>query len=176
MTRRSSSFAPPLSASLIRWPDDPTEIVTHQEKLNAATDDDVRASTDPHSGHVQSARSLAAAALDNSQARLFEAGETVTKPTFRGTVVVDDTRTITYTDDHCTLASVDRRGRGEYITPKDDGGHRLQSIGTVTSENGLIQPCTSATASTPATPPSNESLTRMRHQSRTERFSTVTSV
>jgi len=41
---------------------------------------------------------------------------------FRGTVVVYDTRTITYNDDHCTLATVDGRVRADYITPdKRDG-------------------------------------------------------
>jgi IS605 OrfB family transposase len=32
------------------------------------------------------------------------------------------TRTITYTDDHCTLATVDGRVRAEYVTPEDDEG------------------------------------------------------
>ena len=105
-----------------RWVDDPTEIITDQDDLNAVTHDDVRANTDRHSNHVQSARSLAADALDNCQDRLFEAGETANKPTFRGTVVVYGTGTTTYTDDHCTLATVDWRVRAEYITPKHDGG------------------------------------------------------
>ncbi|ERH08295.1 MAG: transposase [halophilic archaeon J07HX64] len=104
------------------WADDPTEIVTNKGNLNAATYDDVRSNTDLHSNHVQSARSLAAEALDNCQDRLFEAGETASKPTFKRTVVVYGTRTITYNDDHCTLATVDGRVRAEYVTPEDDEG------------------------------------------------------
>ena len=102
------------------WADDPTEIVSDQGDLNAATYEDVRSNTNLHSNHVQSARSLAAEALDNCQDRLFEAGETASKPTFKGTVVVYGTRTITYNDDHCTLATVDGRIRAEYVTPEDD--------------------------------------------------------
>lgn len=49
------------------WSDDPTEIVTNQNDLNTATYEDIRKETDLHSNHVQSARSLAATALDNCQ-------------------------------------------------------------------------------------------------------------
>ena len=103
------------------WAGDPTEIVTNQGDLNSATYDDVRSNTDLHSNHVQSARSLAAEALDNCQGRIFD-GKKASKPTFRGTVVVYGTRTITYNDDHCTLAAVDGRVRAEYVTPEDDEG------------------------------------------------------
>jgi len=101
------------------WADDPTEIVTDQGDLNAATYDDVREETGLHANHVQSARSLAADALDNCQDRIFD-GEKASKPTFRGTVVVYGTRTITYNDDYCTLATIDGRVRAEYITPEGD--------------------------------------------------------
>ena len=101
------------------WADDPTEIITDQGDLNAATYDAVREDTDLHSNHVQSARSLAADALSNCQDRIFD-GEITSKPTFRGTVVVYGQRTITYNDDHCTLATVDGRIRADYVTPEDD--------------------------------------------------------
>ena len=104
------------------WADDPTEIVTDQGDLNAATYDDVRGETDLHSNHVQSARNLAAEALDNCRDRLLEDGKKASKPTFRGTVVGYGTRTITYNDDHCTLATVGGRVRAEYVTPEDDDG------------------------------------------------------
>nr|WP_269785458.1 transposase [Halobacterium noricense] len=95
--------------------------MTDQGDLNAATYDDVREDTELHSNHVQSARSLAANALSNCQDRIFE-GEPASKPTFRGTVLVYSVRTITYNDDHCTLATVDGRIRAEYVTPEDDEG------------------------------------------------------
>jgi len=101
------------------WADDSTEIVTDQGTLNAATYDDVREDTDLHSNHVQSARSLAAGALSNCQDRIFDGGN-ASKPTFRGTVVVYGTRTITHNDDYCTLATIKGRIRAEYVTPEDD--------------------------------------------------------
>ena len=104
------------------WADDPTEIVTNQGDLNTVTYDDVREETDLHANHVQSARRLAADALDNCQDRILVNGKTASKPTFRGTVVVYGQRTITYNDDHCTLATVDGRVRAEYVTPEDDEG------------------------------------------------------
>lgn len=76
------------------WADDPTEIVTGQGDLNAATYDQVREDTELHSNHVQSARSLAANALSNCQDRIFD-GERASRPAFRGTVVVYGQRTIT---------------------------------------------------------------------------------
>jgi len=80
----------------------------------------VRGDTNLHSNHVQSARSLAADALISCQNQLFEPGKTASKPTFRGNVVVYGTRTITYNDEHYTLATVDGRVRAEYVTPEDD--------------------------------------------------------
>ena len=103
------------------WADDPRDIITNQRDLNAATYDEVRAQTDLHSNHVQSARRLAAEALANSQDRLFE-GATTSKPAFRGSVVVYGHRTITYNEDHCTLATVDGRVRADYVTPADETG------------------------------------------------------
>ncbi|WP_245800679.1 RNA-guided endonuclease InsQ/TnpB family protein [Natrinema saccharevitans] len=96
-------------------------MVTDKQDLNAATYDDVRENTGLHSDHVQSARSLAADPLSNCQNRLFDGGN-ASEPTFRGTVVVYGTRTITYNDDHCTIATVDGRIRAEYITPEDSEG------------------------------------------------------
>jgi len=104
------------------WDDDPTEIIDDQKQLNAATYDEVRELTELHSNHVQSARSLASTALGNCQDRILDEGKRASKPTFRGTVVVYGTRTITYNDDHCTLATVDGRVRAEYVTPDDDDG------------------------------------------------------
>lgn len=104
------------------WDDDPTEIIDNQKRLHDATYDEVRELTDLQSNHVQSARSLASTALGNCQDRILDEGKRASKPTFRGTVVVYGARTITYNDDHCTLATVDGRVRAEYVTPHDDDG------------------------------------------------------
>ncbi|MFD1572047.1 RNA-guided endonuclease InsQ/TnpB family protein [Halorubrum laminariae] len=104
------------------WDDDPTEIIDDQKQLNAATYDEVRELTELHANHVQSARSLASTALGNCQDRILDEGKKASKPTFCGTVVVYGARTVTYNDDHCTLATVDGRVRAEYVTPYDDEG------------------------------------------------------
>ena len=101
------------------WADDPTEILIDQRELNAATYDEVREQTNLHSNHVQSARRLAADALENCQDRIFD-GKSASKPAFRGTVVVYGQRTITYNDDYCTLATVDGRVRADFVTPEEE--------------------------------------------------------
>ncbi|WP_226021954.1 RNA-guided endonuclease InsQ/TnpB family protein [Halomicrobium salinisoli] len=111
------------------WADDPDQIVTGQGDLNTATYDDVREQTALHSNHVQSARRLAADALNACQARIFD-GKNASKPTFRGTVVVYNARTITYNDDHCTLATVDGRIRAEYVIPEDCDGTPFEEYWT----------------------------------------------
>ncbi|MCG1004924.1 MULTISPECIES: hypothetical protein [Halobacterium] len=156
------------------WGDDPTEIAD-QGDLNAATYDDVRDETDLHSNHDQSARSLAAEALSNCQDRLFETGETASKPMFRGTVVVYGIRTITYNDNHCTRATVDGRVRAEYVTPEDDEGTPFkeywgsdeweQCEATLHKRDGNYYPHIAV----------EKSRRWMRQQSRTERFSVLTS-
>ena len=103
------------------WADDPRDIITDEHDLNAATYDEVRAQTDLHSNHVQSARRLAADALENCQNRILEGGR-ASPPTFRGTVVVYGSRTVTYYDDHCTLATVAGRVRADYVTPENERG------------------------------------------------------
>ena len=101
------------------WADDARDIVSDQNELNAATYEEIREQTDLHSNHVQSARRLAAEALENCQDRIFEGG-TASNPTFRGSVVVYGSRPITYFDDHCTLATVDGRVRADYVTPEEE--------------------------------------------------------
>ncbi|QLD90826.1 IS200/IS605 family element transposase accessory protein TnpB [Natronomonas salina] len=103
------------------WSDEPTEIISDQGDLNAATYDEVREQTDLHSNHVQSARRLAADALKTCQDRIFD-GKKTSKPTFRGSVIVYGSRTITYNDDYCTLATVDGRVRAHYVIPEDETG------------------------------------------------------
>jgi IS605 OrfB family transposase len=99
------------------WTDDPTQIIDSKSKLHDATYSDVREETDLTANHVQAARSLAANALGNCKDRILEDGEKASKPEFRGTVVVYDSRTITYNDDHCTLSTVADRITAEYVLP-----------------------------------------------------------
>ena len=101
------------------WCDNPANIIDSNSKLHDATYEDVRDQTDLTANHVQAARSLAAEALDSCTELYFEEGQSISKPTFRGSVVVYDGRTVTFNDDHCTLSTTDGRVSAEYVFPED---------------------------------------------------------
>ncbi|WP_135826003.1 RNA-guided endonuclease InsQ/TnpB family protein [Halorussus ruber] len=104
------------------WSDDPTKIEDTKNTLHEQTYADVREQTSLQASLVQSARNLAADALGNCKDRILDDGKKTSKPEFRGSVVVYNGRTITYNDDHVTLATVDDRVRAEFVTPEDDTG------------------------------------------------------
>ncbi|MCD2203292.1 RNA-guided endonuclease InsQ/TnpB family protein [Halobacterium sp. KA-6] len=101
------------------WSDNPANIIDSKSELNDATYDDVREQTDLVANHVQAARSLAAEALDSCKELYFEEDQAISKPTFRGSVIIYDSRTITFNDDHCTLSTIDGRVTAEYVFPED---------------------------------------------------------
>jgi IS605 OrfB family transposase len=101
------------------WSDNPANIIDSKSKLHDATYEDVREKTDLTANHVQAARSLAAEALDSCTELYFEEGQSISKPTFRGSVVVYDGRTVTFNDDYCTLSTTDGRVSAEYVFPED---------------------------------------------------------
>jgi putative transposase len=104
------------------WSENPAAIETSKSNLNDATYYDVRDATDLTANHVQAARSLAAEALTSCRELYFDEDQDISKPTFRGSVVVYDGRTITFNDDHCTLSTTDGRATAEYVFPHDTGG------------------------------------------------------
>jgi len=104
------------------WNDDPTEIEDTKNTLHDQTYSAVRHGTNLQASLVQSARNLAADALGNCKDRILEDGQKASKPEFRGSVVVYNGRTITYNDDHVTLATVDDRVTAEFVTPHDEDG------------------------------------------------------
>lgn len=101
------------------WNDNPATIIDSKSELNDATYEDVREQTDLVANHVQAARSLAAEALGSCKELYFKEDQPISKPTFRGSVVVYDRRTITFNDDHCTLPTIDGRVTTEYVFPED---------------------------------------------------------
>ncbi len=101
------------------WSDNPANIIDSKSKLHDATYEDVREQTDLTANHVQAARSLAAEALDSCSELYFEEDQSISKPTFQGSVVVYDARTVTFTDEHCTLSTTDGRVSAEYVLPED---------------------------------------------------------
>ncbi|MFP8956836.1 RNA-guided endonuclease InsQ/TnpB family protein [Natrialbaceae archaeon A-CW3] len=103
------------------WSDDPAHLVKAKNKLHKATYTDVREQTTLQASLVQSARNLAADALSNCH-DLLEDNTNTSKPEFRGTVIVYNGRTITYNDDHVTLATTGDRVTAEYVLPHDDEG------------------------------------------------------
>ena len=82
----------------------------------------VREQTSLQASLVQSARNLATDALGNCKDRILDDGKKASKPEFRGSVVVYNGRTITYNDDHVTLATVDDRVTAEFVTPNEEDG------------------------------------------------------
>ena len=104
------------------WSDDPTEIEDTKNTLHEQTYTEVREQTSLQASLVQSARNLAADALGNCKDRILDDSKKASKPEFRGSVVVYNGRTITYNDDHVTLATVDDRVTAEFVTPEDETG------------------------------------------------------
>nr|WP_255291476.1 transposase [Natrinema sp. CBA1119] len=118
------------------WDDNPYEITDTKNTLHEETYSDVRDKLTLQSSLVQSARNLAATALGNCKDRIIEDGEKASKPEFRGSVVVYTGRTITYNDDHVSLATVDDRVTAKYVTPVTEEGTPFEDYWTDEWEKG----------------------------------------
>ena len=118
------------------WDDNPHEITTAKNTLHDQTYAAVRDKLSLQSSLVQSARNLAATALGNCKDRIIKEGEKASKPDFRGSVVVYNGRTITYNDDHVSLATTDKRVTAEYVTPVTDEGTPFEDYWTDGWEKG----------------------------------------
>ena len=112
------------------WDDNPHKITDTKNTLHDETYSDVRDELSLQSSLVQSARNLAATALGNCKDRIIEDGEKASKPEFRGSVVVYNGRTITYNDDHVSLATTDKRVTAEYVTPVNEEGTPFEDYWT----------------------------------------------
>ena len=112
------------------WNDKPSEITDTKNTLHDETYSDVRETLSLQSSLVESARNLAATALGNCKDRILDEGEKASKPEFRGSVVVYNGRTITYNDDHVTLATTDKRVTAEYVTPVNQEGTPFEDYWT----------------------------------------------
>lgn len=102
-------------------------VTTSKSKLHDLTYEDVRASTDLPSNHVQSARNLSAEALKGCVERM-KVGEKTSKPYFTSSVIRYDARTITYKDGMCTLATVNGRVEAKYILPDGDNNPQTKYL------------------------------------------------
>ena len=118
------------------WDDNPHEITTAKNTLHDQTYAAVRDKLSLQSSLVQSARNLAATALGNCKDRIIKEGEKASKPDFRGSVVVYNGRTITYNDDHVSLATTDKRVTADYVTPVNDAGTPFEDYWTDEWEKG----------------------------------------
>jgi len=118
------------------WDDNPYEITDTKNTLHDETYSDVREELSLQSSLVQSARNLAATALGNCKDRILDDGKKASKPEFRGSVVVYNGRTITYNDDHVSLATTDKRVTAEYITPVTEEGTPFEDYWTDEWEKG----------------------------------------
>ena len=112
------------------WNDNPTQIEDTKNTLHEQTYSEVREQTSLQASLVQSGRNLAANALGNCKDRILEDREKASKPEFKGTVVVYNGRTITYNDDHVSLATVDDRVTAEYVMPVNEEGTPFEEYWT----------------------------------------------
>ena len=112
------------------WNDNPHNIIDTKNTLHKETYSDVREKLSLQSSLVQSARNLAATALGNCKDRIIEDGKKASKPEFRGSVVVYNGRTITYNDDHVSLATTGKRVTAEYVTPVNEEGTPFEDYWT----------------------------------------------
>ena len=112
------------------WDDNPYNITTTKNTLHDETYSDVRDELSLQSSLVQSARNLAATALGNCKDRIIEDGKPASEPEFRGSVVVYNGRTITYNNDHVSLATTGKRVTAEYVTPVDEDGTPFEDYWT----------------------------------------------
>ena len=112
------------------WNDNPYEITNAKNTLHDETYSDVREKLSLQSSLVQSARNLASTALGNCKDRIIKEGEKASKPEFKGTVVAYNGRTITYNDDHVSLATTDKRVTAKYVTPVNDEGTPFEDYWT----------------------------------------------
>lgn len=111
------------------WNSDPDNLIKAKNQLHTATYADVRDTTTLQASLVQSARNLAANALSNCK-DLLDDDKTTSKPEFKGTVIVYNGRTITYNDDHVTLATVDDRVHADYVFPHQHQGTPFEEYWT----------------------------------------------
>lgn len=115
------------------WSDNPANIGDNKETLHDATYNDVRKQPGLTANHVQAARSLAAEALDSCKELYFEEDQHISKPRFRGSVVVSDNRTVTFNDDYCTLSTTEIERAQSTSSPKTRPTRRLKRTGLTSS-------------------------------------------
>ncbi|XGI83582.1 RNA-guided endonuclease InsQ/TnpB family protein [Halorutilales archaeon Cl-col2-1] len=99
-------------------------IDTRKTWLHEQTYDDIKEQTGLNTGLIQKARDYAVDSLQQVINRWKE-GEQATKPTFQSWFVAYDYRTVTYTDEGCTLATVDGRVQADFVI--DETGDNPQT-------------------------------------------------
>ena len=112
------------------WNDNPYNITDTKNTLHDETDSYIHDQLSLQSSLVQSARNLAVTALGNCKDCIIEDGQKASKPEFRGSVVVYNGRTITYNDDHVSLATTDKRVTAESVTPVHGKGTAFEDYWT----------------------------------------------
>jgi IS605 OrfB family transposase len=103
---------------------DDSHIDTRKTWLHEQTYDDIKERTGLNTGLIQKARDYAVDSLQQVISRWKE-GEQATKPTFQSWFVAYDYRTITYTDEGCSLATVDGRVQADFLI--DETGDNPQT-------------------------------------------------
>lgn len=94
-------------------------IDTRKTWLHEQTYDDIKEKTGPNTGLIQKARDYAVDSLKQVISQWKE-GEQATKPTYQSWFVAHDCRTVTYTNDSCTLTTVDGRVQADFVIDEKD--------------------------------------------------------
>jgi len=103
---------------------DEGQVDTRKMWLHKQTYGDIKEKTGLNTGLIQKARDYAVDALEQVISRWKE-GEKATKPIFESWFVAYDHRTITYTDEGCTLATTDGRVQADFVI--DETGDNPQT-------------------------------------------------
>jgi IS605 OrfB family transposase len=99
--------------------DENNHIKTGKTWLHENTYEKIKDKTGLNSGLIQTARNQAVDSL-NQVINSWSKGEKTSKPRFKSWFIAYDDRTLTYTEDGCTLATVDDRVKAEFITSEGD--------------------------------------------------------
>jgi IS605 OrfB family transposase len=99
--------------------DENNRIKTSKKWLHEKTYEKIKDKTGLNSGLIQTARNQAVDSL-KQVINSWKRGEKASKPEFKSWFIAYDDRTLTYTENGCTLATVEDRVKAEFITSEGD--------------------------------------------------------
>ncbi len=107
--------------------DENDHINTTKTHLHEQIYDEVKQKTGLNTGLIQKARDYVVDSLEGVISK-WKKGEKASKPRFSSWFVAYDNRTITYTDNGCSLATTNGRIKAEFILPEDDNNPQTEYL------------------------------------------------